>query len=196
MSFINPKTKQVNCKIVYFGPALSGKSTTLRRLHRHFAKKKKGQIVSLGGTQDQTAFFDFLPLSLGKINQQEIRIHLYAIPGPILHETSRRLLMKGIDGVIFVADSRLARLEENIACLQDLEDTLRKQNTFLEELPFVFQYNKRDLAKEIAPVDMLNEVLNPDQRPAFETVASKGTSVVEPLETITRQVLQELHYPE
>lgn len=195
MSFINPETKQINCKIVYFGPVLAGKSTTLRNLHRHYDKHKKG-IVRLSRDHAQTAFFDFLPLSLGKIRNQEIRFHLYAIPGPILYEANRRLLLKGIDGIIFVVDSRLTRLEENLRCLQDLEENLRDQDVFLEEIPFIFQYNKQDLATANAPIAMLNEVLNPDGRPAFETVASRSKGIVEPLETITKEVLQELHYPE
>lgn len=196
MTFIDPKTKQVNCKILYFGPALAGKSTTLKSLHQHYARKKKSKMTSLGRAQGRMAFFDFLPLSLGKINDQEIRFHLYAIPSPIPFEANRQLLLKGIDGIIFVVDSRLARLEENLVCLQELEDTLRDQDVYLEEIPFILQYNKRDLEKEIVPFDILNEILNPDHRPAFETIASRGKNIVEPLEMMTKVILQELPYEE
>ena len=196
MSFINPQTNQLNCKIVYYGPALAGKSTTLRSLHKHYEKKKGSKVTNLMRKHEQSVFFDFLPLSIGKVGNQEVRIHLYAIPGPILYDSNQRFLLKGIDGIVFVADSRLARLEENLACLQDLEDTLRNQETFLEEVPMVMQYNKRDLADEVAPLEILNEVLNPLTCPAFASVATRGTGVVQSLETLTKQVLKELHYPE
>ncbi len=195
MSFINPEKKSVTLKIIYFGPALAGKSTTLRQLHKHFKSKKEGKISSLTRNYEESAFFDFLPLSAGSYENYEIRFHLYAIPGPILYEANRRFLMKGIDGIVFVADSRLARLEENLACLQDLENNLRNQETFLEEVPLVMQYNKRDLKEETVPLGILNNILNPTERPAFQTIASRGESVVEPLKILTKQVLRELHYP-
>ena len=138
MSFINPRTKNINLKLIYFGPVLSGKSTTLRSITRLLAKKEDDWAKVRQG-QDRTAFFDFLALSLGKVRGQQIHVHLYAVPGPILYKANRRLLFKGIDGVIFVADSRVTRLEENLYCLQDLEENLRDQDIFYEELPVVFQ---------------------------------------------------------
>jgi hypothetical protein len=195
MSFINPRTKQINLKIVYFGPVFAGKSTTLRNIAKQLAKKS-GAWAAVSDSEGRTAFFDFLPLSLGRHQGQRIHLHLYAVPGPILYKANRRLLFKGIDGIIFVADSRITRLEENLLCLQDLEENLRDQDIFYEELPVVFQYNKRDLADAIAPLRTLNEVLNPDQRPSFETVADRGTGILEPLQFITKQSLKELHYPE
>ena len=200
MSFINPQSKQINCKIIYFGPALSGKSTTLKQLQKSFTpsgkSSKNGRIKSLSSNSERTDFFDFVPLSLGKIRGQEIRFHLYAIPGQILYQTNRRLLLKGIDGIVFVVDSQLARIEENLYCLQDLEENLRDEETFLEEIPFVLQYNKQDLGKSLVPTDRLNEVLNPNHRPAFESVATKGEGIAEPLQVLAKQVLQELHYPD
>lgn len=196
MSFINPSTKQINLKIIYFGPALSGKSTTLKVLARKLNGKRKKTPVKLADRQAHTAFFDFLPLSLGKTDQQQLRAHLYAVPGPIFYKANCRLLFKGIDGIVFVADSQLSRLEENLACLSNLEEYLHEQEIFYEELPVVFQYNKRDLRQNITPIATLNDVLNPDKRPVFETVAKKGEGILEPLEEVTRRALMELQLPE
>lgn len=195
MSFSNPKTKQLNLKIIYFGPASAGKSVTLNKLHQHY-NKKKNKPKNLSRQTEQAEFFDFLPLSLGKVGDEEVRLHVYAIPGPIFFEASRRLLLTGIDGIVFVADSRLSRLEENLVCLQGLEENLRDQGIFMEEIPLVFQYNKRDLAKEIVPLNQLDNIINPDGRPAFESAATQGNGISEPLEALTKKVLSELHYPE
>lgn len=155
---------------------------------------KKSNIKKLGQGSEQTLFFDFLPLSLGDVGGQKVRIHLYSIPCPILYETNRRLVLKGIDGIVFVADSQVGRLEENMTCLRELDDSLRDQDVYTEELPLVFQYNKRDLDGKIAPVKTLQAALNPTERPSFESVASKKQGILEPLQAVTKQVLQELRF--
>lgn len=193
MAFIDPSSKQINCKVVYFGPVHAGKSTTLRGIYKELGKGS-GKIKSLNRSQDETLFFDFLPLSLGTISGQKVRVHLYSIPSPILYNASRRLILKGIDGVVFVADSQVGRLEENMTCLRDLDDNLRDQDIFFEELPLVFQYNKRDLGKTIAPLSTLNTALNPEERPWFESIASKQQGILEPLQEVTKRVLQELRF--
>lgn len=195
MSFINPQKKQIVCKIVYYGPVLAGKSTTLRSIYTELNKdKRKNEIKSLRKPQEQSLSFDFLPLSLGKINGQELRVHLYTMPGPVIYDSSRRLVLKGMDGVVFVADSQVTRLEENLSCLRDLEENVLDEGMYLEEIPMVFQYNKRDLKKNMAPLDTLESSLNPGKLPSFESVASRRKGVLEPLKMVTKRVLQELRY--
>ncbi len=192
MSFINPQTKTVHCKIVYFGPAMSGKSTTLRSLYRQLGGKKDG-IETLSRDQDRTLFFDFLPLSLGEFQGHRIRIHLYSVPGPILYDANRRLVLKGIDGIVFVADSQLNRLEENMVCLNDIQENLLEQEVLFDDVPLVFQYNKRDLTKTAVPVAVLEQALNRRRYPAFETIATKGEGLFDPLKVLAKQVLLELN---
>jgi mutual gliding-motility protein MglA len=192
MSFIDPKTKQINCKIVYCGPVLSGKATTIWKIFQEMSHSKNG-MATLSHNRDRTLFFDFLPLSLGKVKGYDIRVHVYSIPGPILYDASRRLILKGVDGIVFVADSKLNRLEENISCLSDLGQNLNDQDIDLEDIPMVFQYNKRDLTKTRTPLHTLEQSLNPGQRPSFESVASKGKGIMEPLKDVTKWVLKELH---
>jgi len=196
MSFSNPQRHQLNFKILYVGPTGSGKTQTLNHLHKHYAKKKTGSVKSLSRLPDETAFFDFVPLSLGKVGSQQIRVHLYAVPSPVLFEGHRRLLLTGVDGVVFVADARLSCLDENLIALQGLEESLRDQDLFLEELPLVFQYNKQDLRNALVPTIELNRILNTTERPFFESSALKDKNLVEPLEVLMKQVLRELHYPE
>lgn len=191
MSFINSQSKAIHCKIVYFGPAMSGKSTTLRGIHHLLGGEKLG-METLSRDQDRTLFFDFLPLSLGKFQGHTIRMHLYSVPGPILYNANRRLVLKGIDGIIFVADSQLTRLEENLLCLNDIQENLLEQEILFEEVPLVFQYNKRDLLKTAIPITALDRALNKGRYPAFETIATKEKGILEPLHVLTKQVLREL----
>lgn len=193
MSFIDPIHKKINCKVVYFGPVLAGKASTLGGISTALGRKG-AKFKKLGSGKEQTLFFDFLPLSLGKVQDYQVRVHLYSIASPILYDTSRRLILKGLDGIVFVADSQVGRLEENIICLRELDDSLRDQDMYLEEIPLVFQYNKRDLDGQVAPLATLNEALNPDQRPYFESNAKKKHGIMEPLEAVTRQVIQELRF--
>lgn len=193
MSFIDPTKKQINCKIVYFGPVLAGKATTLKGIDTALSQKK-AEFKKLGSGSEQTLFFGFLPLSLGEVGGYQVRVHLYSIASPILQDTSRRLILKGLDGIVFVADSQVSRLEENVVCLRELDEGLRDEDIYIEEVPLIFQYNKRDLNGQATPVATLNEALNPDQRPFFESIAKKKQGIMEPLEAVTRQVIQELRF--
>jgi len=191
MSIINPQSKSIHCKIVYFGPAMAGKSTTIRGLYNKLGGKKSG-MATLSRDQDRTLFFDFLPLSLGEINGQKVRIHIYSVPGPILYNANRRLILKGIDGIVFVADSQLVRLEENLVCLNDLKENLLEEEILFEEIPMIFQYNKRDLFRKVVPVAALDRALNQRGAPTFETIASKEQGILKPLQRITKMVLEDL----
>lgn len=193
MSFIDPTQKRINCKIVYFGPVLAGKASTLQGIYATVGKKN-AEFKKLGKGSEHTLFFDFLPLSLGEIEGYQLRVHLYSIASPVLYETSRRLILKGLDGIVFVADSQVSRLEENVLCLRELDESLRDQDIYMEEIPLIFQYNKRDLNGKVAPLETLNTALNPDERPFFESVAKKKQGIMEPLEAVTRQVIQELRF--
>lgn len=195
MSFINSQTKTLHLKIVYFGPAMSGKSTTIRAIHQKLGGRKQG-MATLSREQDRTLFFDFLPLTLGDYKDYKVRLHLYSVPGPLLYDANRRLVLKGIDGIIFVVDSQLGRLEENIVCLTDLQENLLEQEVLLEEVPMVFQFNKRDLTKTALPVEALQRALNVNGQPAFETVATKGQGTLEALQAIAKAVLQDLKHQE
>ncbi|MBI1909938.1 MAG: gliding-motility protein MglA [Deltaproteobacteria bacterium] len=190
MSFINPKEKEINCKIVYYGPAFSGKSTTLRKVFEKVSKNKNGRIVSLTEEQDRTIYFDFLPLSLGKVKDYQVRLHLYSVPGQILYANSRKIILKGVDGVIFVVDSQVEKMEANIESFRNLKDSLREQEAGSIP-PLVFQYNKRDLSNA-APVAQLREILNSSKLPDFESVATQGEGVMEAMQMVAKQVLKEL----
>ncbi|MDO8462431.1 MAG: ADP-ribosylation factor-like protein [Deltaproteobacteria bacterium] len=195
MSFINPREKEINCKIVYFGPALSGKSTTLRKIYEKISADKSGKIVSLTAETDRTIYFDFLPLSLGKVNGFTIRLHLYSVPGQVLYANSRKIILKGTDGVVFVADSQVSKMEANLQSLESLKKNLQEQEVDFNKLPFVFQYNKRDIP-QAAPLAQLREILNLRRAPDFESVATKGTGVMEGMQAIAKQVLKELQKKE
>lgn len=191
MSFIRPLEKEINCKIVYYGPSLSGKSTNLQSIFKSTGAGKQGKIVSLTDTQDQTLFFDFLPMTIQKIKGYTVRFHIYTVPGQVLYENSRKIILKGVDGVVFVVDSQVQRIEDNLLSWQGLQRNLREQGIHFEKLPLVLQYNKRDL-KGIAPTDELQKIFNQRDAPSFESVATKGDGVMESLQSISKQVLQNL----
>jgi mutual gliding-motility protein MglA len=191
MSFIDPKTKEVNCKIVYYGPAFSGKSANIKSVYQKMSKGRKGQVLSVPQSQDKTIFFDFIPLSIGTVNDFKIRFHLYTVPGQPLYETSRRIILKGVDGIVFVADSQVAKIEDNLASLKSLETNLIDLGSSLNGFPLVMQYNKRDV-KGVAPVSELNSLLNEGKVPSFEAVADKGKGVMETMQTIAKLVLKDL----
>ena len=191
MSFIDPKTKEVNCKIVYYGPAFSGKSANIRSLYQKMGKGKKIKILSVPQSQDKTIFFDFIPLSVGMVKDYKIRFHLYTVPGQPLYETSRRIILKGVDGIVFVADSQVARIEENLESLKSLENNMVQLGADLADFPMIFQYNKRDLTG-IAPVSSLDPLLNTNRLPVFESIATEGTGVLETMQAIAKLVLKEL----
>mgnify|MGYP001773658419 FL=1 len=191
MSFINYSSREINCKIVYYGPGLCGKTTNLQYIYKKTNPEQKGKLISLATETERTLFFDFLPLALGDIKGFRVRFHLYTVPGQVFYAASRKLILKGVDGVVFVADSQIDRMEANIESLEDLKINLAEQGYDLEKIPFVIQYNKRDLPN-IVPVEELNRVLNPNGVPYFEAVATQGTGVFETLKGIAKLVLLEL----
>ncbi|MBI4236984.1 MAG: GTPase domain-containing protein [Deltaproteobacteria bacterium] len=191
MSFINEQQKEINCKVVYFGPALGGKTTTLRAVYRNVHSGKGADPIAIGNDDDRTLFFDFVPLHLGKIKDYTIRLHLYTIPGQAAYDAQRKLIAKGTDGVVFVADSQIQRMEANLASLHELQKILAVDGIALEEFPMIIQYNKRDLP-QAAPLAELREVLNPSKVPDFETVATKHEGILDALKAITARVLHDL----
>ncbi|MBI4685549.1 MAG: GTPase domain-containing protein [Nitrospirae bacterium] len=195
MSFINYSSREINCKIVYYGPGLCGKTTNLQYVYRKTNPEQKGKLISLATETERTLFFDFLPLSLGDIRGFKIRFHLYTVPGQVFYAASRKLILKGVDGVVFVADSQIERMEANIESLDDLKINLTEQGYALEKLPFIVQYNKRDLPS-IAPLEEMNKILNVNGVQWFEAVAPTGVGVFETLKNVAKQVLFELkkHY--
>ena len=195
MSFINYSSREINCKIVYYGPGLCGKTTNLQYIYRRTNPEQKGKLISLATETERTLFFDFLPLALGDIRGFRIRFHLYTVPGQVFYAASRKLILKGVDGVIFVADSQIERMDSNMESLDDLSINLTEQGYELEKLPFAVQYNKRDLPNVI-PIADLDKVLNLRKVPWFEAVAVTGKGVFETLKAVARQVLFELkkHY--
>lgn len=191
MSFINYSSREINCKIVYYGPGLCGKTTNLQYIYNKTNPDAKGKMISLATETERTLFFDFLPLSLGDIRGFKTRFHLYTVPGQVFYDASRRLILKGVDGVVFVADSQEARFEANIESLENLRSNLSDQGYDLDKLPYVVQYNKRDMP-EVKSVEELRAELNPTNVPDFEAVATKGDGVFETLKAVAKQVLTEL----
>ena len=191
MSFINYSGREINCKLVYYGPGLCGKTTNLQHIYKRVDPSAKGKLISLATETERTLFFDFMPLHLGEIRGFKVRLHLYTVPGQVFYDASRKLILKGSDGIIFVADSQLERMESNIESLQNLEQNLGEQGLVLEKMPFVVQYNKRDLPNVVS-VEDLQRALNPRNVPWFEAVAPTGVGVFETLKAIAKLVLLEL----
>ena len=191
MSFINYAAREINCKLVYYGPGLCGKTTNLQHIYKKVDPGARGKLISLATETERTLFFDFLPLELGAIRGFKTRFHLYTVPGQIFYEASRRLILKGADGVVFVADSQLERMEANIQSLADMQQHLADQGIDPDKIPLVIQYNKRDL-KNAVPIDELQKALNPRNLPWFEAVAPQGIGVFETLKAIAKFVMQEL----
>jgi signal recognition particle receptor subunit beta len=191
VSFINYAAREINCKLVYYGPGLCGKTTNLQYIYSKVDPNSKGKLISLSTETERTLFFDFLPLELGTIRGFKTRFHLYTVPGQVFYDASRKLILRGVDGVIFVADSQVDRMESNIESLENLESNLAEQNIALETMPFVLQYNKRDLPN-IVPVEELQAALNPRHAPWFEACALKGMGVFETLKGAAKLVLIDL----
>ncbi len=191
MSFINYSSREINCKLVYYGPGLCGKTTNLQYIYNKTREDAKGKMISLATETERTLFFDFLPLSLGEIRGFRTRFHLYTVPGQVFYDASRKLILKGVDGVCFVADSQMERMEANIESLENLRENLTEQGYELDKLPYVIQYNKRDLPSGV-PTEELAEMLNPTKVPEFDAVATTGTGVFDTLKALAKQVLQEL----
>jgi small GTP-binding protein len=191
MSFINYAAREINVKIVFYGPGLCGKTTNLQYIFEKSAPQQKGKLISLATETDRTLFFDFLPLDLGAVRGFKTRFHLYTVPGQVFYDASRKLILKGVDGVVFVADSQEARMDANEESLRNLEDNLMENGFDLKSVPFVLQFNKRDLPTAVL-VDDMYRLLNFKGEPTFEAVATKGIGVFETLKAVAKQVLYEL----
>ncbi|HNU83215.1 MAG: gliding-motility protein MglA [Acidobacteria bacterium] len=191
MTFINYASREINCKIVYYGPGLGGKTTNLQYIYSKTAPEAKGKMISLATETDRTLFFDFLPLDLGSIRGFTTRFHLYTVPGQVFYDASRKLILKGVDGVAFVADSQEERMDANIESIRNLDENLREQGFDLQTIPYVLQFNKRDLPSAL-PVDVMYRALNFKREPTFEAVASEGIGVFDTLKAVAKQILVEL----
>lgn len=191
MSFINYSSKEINCKIVYYGPGLCGKTANLQYIFNKTGEERKGKLISLATETERTLFFDFLPLALGDIKGFKVRFHLYTVPGQVFYAASRKLILKGCDGIVFVADSQIERAEANVESLEDLKINLEEHGFDLNVIPLIIQYNKRDLPN-IMPVEELDQMLNARKVPTFEAVAPQGPGVFETLKEVARLVILEL----
>ncbi len=191
MTFINYASREINCKIVYYGPGLCGKTTNLQYIYDSTAPQAKGKLISLATETDRTLFFDFMPLELGTVRGFKTRFHLYTVPGQVYYDASRKLILKGVDGVVFVADSQEERMDANIESLYNLEENLQTQGYNLIDIPYVLQLNKRDLPN-VVPTDELAAELQRKGEPVFEANALQGVGVFDTLKAVAKQVLTEL----
>ena len=191
MSFINFAAREINCKIVYYGAGLGGKTTNLRWIFDQTVGQAGGKMISLATETDRTLFFDFLPLDLGSIRGFKTRFHLYTVPGQVFYDASRRLILRGADGVILVADSQAERLDANLEAIENLMENLKEQKHDFMRIPYVLQLNKRDLPSAL-PVETLKKELMRKNEPVFEAIANKGVGVFETLKRCGRMVLSEL----
>jgi len=191
MTFINHAAREINCKIVYYGPGLCGKTTNIVYIHDHGDHGAKGRLISLATETDRTLFFDFLPIELGAIRGFKTRFHLYTVPGQIFYEASRKLILRGADGVVLVADSQEQRMDANLECVSSLTDNLVEQGADLQRLPYVLQLNKRDLPRAVPAAEMIR-LLRVKDEPVFEAVASRGIGVFDTLRAVLKLVLLDL----
>ena len=191
MTMINYASREINCNIVYYGPGLGGKTTNLEHVYGKVTPDTRGKLISLATETERTLFFDFLPVDLGTIRGFKTRFHLYTVPGQVYYNASRKLILKGVDGVVFVADSHPTRLDANSESMDNLYHNLAEHDFDLRELPFVIQFNKRDLPDALSVADM-NAALNPTAVPSFEAVATRGVGVFDTLKAISKQVIKSL----
>ena len=191
MSMINYASREINCKIVYYGPGLGGKTTNLEYVYEKVAPTTRGKLISLATETERTLFFDFLPVDLGTIRGFKTRFHLYTVPGQVYYNASRKLILKGVDGVVFVADSQIERLDANIESMHNLYENLAEYSLDPREMPFAIQYNKRDLPN-VASTAELEANLNPTAVPTFEAVATRGIGVFDTLKAVSKQVIKSL----
>ena len=193
MTFINYASREINCKIVYYGPGLCGKTTNLQFIYEKTNPNSKGKLISLATETDRTLFFDFLPLELGNVRGFKTRFHLYTVPGQVFYDASRKLILKGVDGVIFVADSQRERMDANVESLRNLEQNLKVQGYDIRSIPYVLQLNKRDLPSAV-PVDEMKAKLSIDNEPVLEAIAAseEGMGVFDTLKAVAKLVLQDL----
>ncbi|HEY3026865.1 MAG TPA: GTPase domain-containing protein [Pyrinomonadaceae bacterium] len=191
MTFINYASREINCKIVYYGPGLCGKTTNLQYIFDSTSPQARGKMISLATETDRTLFFDFMPLELGTVRGFKTRFHLYTVPGQVFYDASRKLILKGVDGIVFVADSQEERMDANIESLYNLEENLRSQGYDLMKLPYALQLNKRDLPNIVSAADMAAELQRKGE-PVVEAVAASGAGVFDTLKAVAKQVLTEL----
>jgi mutual gliding-motility protein MglA len=191
VSMINYASREINCKIVFYGPGLGGKTTNIEYIYDRVAPDMRGKLVSLATETDRTLFFDFLPVDLGTIRGFKTRFHLYTVPGQVYYNASRKLILKGVDGLVFVADSQIERADANVEAMHNLYDNLAEQGLDPRRLPFVIQYNKRDLPN-IASVSELQGMLNPTGVDQFEAVGSRGIGVFDTLKAVSKLVIKQL----
>lgn len=191
MTFINYAAREINCKIVYYGPGLGGKTTNIQYIYDRTTQGAKGKLISLATESDRTLFFDFLPIELGTIRGFKTRFHLYTVPGQVFYDASRKLILKGVDGVVFVADSQEVRMDANLEAIDNLKLNLQENGFDLAKLPYVLQFNKRDLPTAM-PMDQLTRELRIKDEPIFEAVAPKGTGVFDTLKAAVKRVLIDL----
>ena len=191
MSFINYAAREINCKIVYYGPGLGGKTTNIQWIHQKTRADAKGKLISLATESERTLFFDFLPIELGTIRGFRMRFHLYTVPGQVFYDASRKLILKGVDGVVFVADSQEARMDANIEAVTNLHENLKEQGYDLAKMPYALQLNKRDLPSAVALAE-LEKAMRVKDEPVFEAVATNGDGVFETLKSIIKLVLKDL----
>jgi signal recognition particle receptor subunit beta len=191
MTFINYASREINCKLVYYGPGLCGKTTNIKHIYKKSVPESKGKLISLATETDRTLFFDFLPLNLGTIRGFKVRFHLYTVPGQVFYDASRKLILKGVDGVVFVADSQPMRMDANMESIHNLRRNLADQGYDLDAIPYVLQCNKRDMDNAVSMEEM-TRTLQLKGEPVFEAVASTGTGVFDTLKALAKMVLSEL----
>jgi mutual gliding-motility protein MglA len=191
MTFINYAAREINCKIVYYGPGLGGKTTNIQFIYDKTNPTAKGKLISLATETDRTLFFDFLPLDLGNVKGFKVRFHLYTVPGQVFYDASRKLILKGVDAIIMVADSQVERMDANEESVYNLKENLKDQGYNLRDIPYVLQLNKRDLPN-VTPVEEMTRILVQKGEPVFEAIASKGVGVFDTLKTCAKLTLQEL----
>lgn len=191
MSFINTTLKEINCKVIYFGTGLSGKTTNIQYIYENTQQQDRGKLIPLSTENERTLFFDFLPLSIGEVRGYRTRFHLYSIPGQTMYEISRQFILKGVDGIVFVVDSQEERMEDNLKSYEALSKSLLSQGYELDKVSLVFQYNKRDLPG-IVNISELESTFNPLHRTYLEAVASKGEGIMETLQAICHDVIHKL----
>jgi mutual gliding-motility protein MglA len=191
VTFINYVAREINCKIVYYGPGLGGKTTNLQYVYQITNSENKGKLISLATETERTLFFDFLPIDFGQIRGFRTRFHLYTVPGQVFYDSSRKLILKGVDGVVFVADSQEERLDANLESMSNLIENLKEQGFDIAKIPYVLQLNKRDLPSAMPAEDLTPQLLVKGE-PVIEAVATRGVGVITTLKAVARQVLVEL----
>jgi len=191
MALINYASREINCKIVFYGTGLGGKTTNLEYIHKQLNPSIRGEMISLNTENERTLFFDFLPLDLGSVQGFRTKFSLYTVPGQVEYNASRKLVLNGADGIVFVADSSPSKMEENVASLKNMEENLAEYGLSLNSIPWVLQYNKRDLP-DAMPMDVLDKSLNKRGVPAFEAVAYEGRGVFATLKAISKEILNRL----